>query len=233
MENGDLLDVEGIAVRIATVPEAARIGCEDVTGFQTWMPATRAAARAFQQLETGRTRLLLELGCGLGALGTAMSAATKTSSFLVLTDKELPVLKLAQETAKTNALTKFDVVAYDFVRGPPPWRQHGFETVLAADVLFLDQLAKPLWEALEHLSARYAVVGHQIRRAVYMDKKSGLPCVEPDDSALELFRTCARPRLRGADAVEAEESVALVMAWAKRPLEDEHDEKWTVGRARM
>lgn len=31
--------------------------------------------------------------------------------------KELPVLKLAQETAKTNALTKFDVVAYDFVRG--------------------------------------------------------------------------------------------------------------------
>ncbi|CAK9041370.1 unnamed protein product [Durusdinium trenchii] len=196
MENGDLLDVEGIAVRIATVPEAARIGCEDVTGFQTWMPATRAAARAFQQLE-------------------------------------LPVLKLAQETAKTNALTKFDVVAYDFVRGPPPWRQHGFETVLAADVLFLDQLAKPLWEALEHLSARYAVVGHQIRRAVYMDKKSGLPCVEPDDSALELFRTCARPRLRGADAVEAEESVALVMAWAKRPLEDEHDEKWTVGRARM
>ena len=47
---------------------------------------------------------------------------------------------------------------------------------------------------------------------------------------LENNQPCARFSTGHATS---QESVALVMAWAKRPLEDEHDEKWTVGRARM
>lgn len=218
-ESGDTesVDVDGLSVRLARVPETLRLGCEDVTGFQAWLPATRAAARAFRQLGSVETRLVLELGCGLGALGTAMSRERK--SFVVMTDKELPVLQLAKQTAEANAGVKLDVVAYDFVKGSSPWRQGWFDSVLAADVLFLDQLSSPLFEAFRVAGAGTGILGHQIRRAVYRGA-DGKPCLEAHDSALEGFRQRAEKQLRSTENFPEEESMALVLEWpaqSKRP----------------
>eukprot|EP00434_Breviolum_minutum_P021190 symbB.v1.2.018695.t1/scaffold1410.1/size216244/21 len=213
----ETVDLDGLSVRLAIAPESARVGCEDVTGFQAWMPATRAAARAFRKLQLSESRLVLELGCGLGALGTAMSR--EQGSFIVMTDKELPVLKLAQQTATTNAGAKLDVVAYDFVRGSSPWRQGCFDSVLAADVLFLDQLSNPLFEAFRVAGGSTSVLGHQIRRAVYRGE-DGQPCLEVHDSALERFRQLAKPHLRSTEEFPEEESAALTLEWpssCKRP----------------
>ncbi|CAJ1363572.1 unnamed protein product [Effrenium voratum] len=200
------VDVAGVVVKLPNVPEEARLGCEDVTGFQLWHAATRAAA---QELRPREGRLLLELGCGLGALGSSCRG------FVVLTDKELPVLRLAQRTGHASG-ARFDAVAFDFTRGRQPWRSGCFDTVMAADVLFMDRLAEPLFNAFAHHGlGTVGVLGHQRRRAVFRGP-DGQPCLEPEDSALQKFLERAASHVVQMTEHEDEESVGLVMEWPAR-----------------
>ena len=141
---------------------------QDVTGFQPWMSASRAALAAYGRLAK-TPRLSLELGSGLGALGAAVALG---GGFLIFTDKEPAVLQLTKRTAERNG-AQGDVVAYDFAQ-PSPFRQ-GFDLLLAADVLFLDQLAVPLFTAFDRAQPAVGILGHEIRRAVFKGP-DGQPC---------------------------------------------------------
>ena len=123
------------------------------------------------------------MGSGLGALGTAVAL----DGFLIFTDKEPCVLRLAGRTKALNG-GRGDLVAYDFAQ-PSPFRSC-FDLLLAADVLFLDRLAVPLFTAFEQLQPAVGILGHELRRAVYKGP-DGQPCLEAEDSALEAFRKCA------------------------------------------
>ncbi|CAE8725796.1 unnamed protein product, partial [Polarella glacialis] len=192
-----------VAIKLEAIQAGLRRGCDDVTGFELWQHATAAACKVLpevlEKLRPGPA--VLELGCGLGALG--IFCAQSGASLVLLTDKELPVLHLAVRNAAANSIAtaaRCDAVAYDFTQGRPPWRPGAFDLVVASDVLFLDRLARPLHATFEALSGSCSsargmtsVLGHEVRRAVYRGP-DGEPCVEPEDSALQEFLQAAGPR---------------------------------------
>jgi len=207
----------GIALELPADDDASRDGCEDVTGFELWQPATTAACGALlADRSLVQKRLVLELGCGLGALGVLCGHLGAAG--VLLTDREPAVLRRAVRTAELNGVgARCDFVAVNFARGNSPWRTGVFDLAVASDVLFLDRLARPLFgamEALHHDSDRGAavassvctkrapcerplagVLGHELRQAVYRGP-DGKPCLEPDDSALEEFLRLAGPHAR-------------------------------------
>mmetsp|Transcript_9091 Transcript_9091/g.25399 ORF Transcript_9091/g.25399 Transcript_9091/m.25399 type:complete len:259 (-) Transcript_9091:228-1004(-) len=188
--SGSRFDAGGITVELAVPDDHVRQGCEDVTGFELWRPARISGA----------------LGVCCGILGAAA---------VLLTDREPAVLRLASRSAAlSGAAARCDFVAVDFARGRPPWRSGVFDLAVASDVLFLDRLARPLLGTLRALVGEHgsscavaapasteqiqkltAVVGHEVRRAVYRGP-DGQPSLEPDDSALEEFLRAAGPRAR-------------------------------------
>jgi len=180
------LDIGGVSIFLAGVPADARVGSEDVTGFELWQPATRAASEFLvsnPSLVQGRT--VLELGCGLGALG--ILCAKLGASWVCLTDKEDQVLQLAKKNAVMNSVSsRCDVMTLDFTVSATVCLRAPFDLVVASDVLFLDKLAAPLQATILSLTPKAAVLGHEVRKAVYRGP-DGLPCVEEHDSALTSF----------------------------------------------
>mmetsp|Transcript_45536 Transcript_45536/g.131922 ORF Transcript_45536/g.131922 Transcript_45536/m.131922 type:complete len:268 (-) Transcript_45536:71-874(-) len=200
--------VEGISLELAEDDGTSREGCEDVTGFELWRPATAAACRALSaDTSLVRRRLVLELGCGLGALGAFCSHLGAAG--VLLTDREPAVLRLAARTAAlSGASARCDFVAVNFAKGKTPWRSGVFDLAVASDVLFLDSLARPLLGAFQALHGDQAprpaaprerplaaVLGHEVRRAVYRGA-DGQPRLEAADSALEEFLELAGPHAR-------------------------------------
>eukprot|EP00746_Dinoflagellata_sp_MGD_P015948 gnl/MRDRNA2_/MRDRNA2_135732_c0_seq1.p1 gnl/MRDRNA2_/MRDRNA2_135732_c0~~gnl/MRDRNA2_/MRDRNA2_135732_c0_seq1.p1 ORF type:complete len:254 (+),score=41.97 gnl/MRDRNA2_/MRDRNA2_135732_c0_seq1:80-841(+) len=169
--------------------DACRHGCADTTGFELWLPATVAAAAALQHRQV-RGQSLIELGCGLGALG--IFCAKLEVGHIVMTDKEVSVLDLARLNAQSNGVAgRCDFVAWDFQNGQSPWRHSVgnravFDLAVGSDILFLDKLADPLFKAVQDVGVPHAVIGHERRRAVYR-AADGSICFEPEDSALALL----------------------------------------------
>ncbi|CAE8639763.1 unnamed protein product, partial [Polarella glacialis] len=60
-----------VAIKLEAIQAGLRRGCDDVTGFELWQHATAAACKVLpevlEKLRPGPA--VLELGCGLGALG--------------------------------------------------------------------------------------------------------------------------------------------------------------------
>ena len=156
-------------MRLPVVSESASIGSE-------------AGLEAVCALDAGChwvSTLDVSLAGGLGSLRPAgqdaeaePGVAALGGGFLIFTDKEPAVLQLTKRTAERNG-AQGDVVAYDFAQ-PSPFRQ-GFDLLLAADVLFLDQLAVPLFTAFDRAQPAVGILGHEIRRAVFKGP-DGQPC---------------------------------------------------------
>eukprot|EP00421_Protoceratium_reticulatum_P043939 CAMPEP_0168454542 /NCGR_PEP_ID=MMETSP0228-20121227/50273_1 /TAXON_ID=133427 /ORGANISM="Protoceratium reticulatum, Strain CCCM 535 (=CCMP 1889)" /LENGTH=224 /DNA_ID=CAMNT_0008469329 /DNA_START=43 /DNA_END=714 /DNA_ORIENTATION=- len=206
------LVIGNTAVELEVVDEDKLHGCTDVTGFYIWQPAMVAACRALLLDESlVRSRLVLEFGCGLGGLG--IFCAKSGAASVILTDHEPAVLRLAARNASLNRVgSRCDFVAADFARGRSPWRPGVADLAVASDVLFLDRLAPALLGALEALAGEQggtagdhgsrgapcslsAVVGHEVRRAVYRGL-DGVAVLEQDDSVLEEFMRRAGPHAR-------------------------------------
>jgi len=201
------IEISGISIEVMGVAGTLRHGCSDVTGFEFWRPATLAACRALAAHSENlvRGRCVLEFGCGLGVLG--IFCAKLGAAHVLLTDKEPVVLRLAALNALTNGVgARCDFAVHDVVTAAyPPWRGMAFDLVVASDILFLDSLARPLATAIESAlvtarpssapgrqSLSFAVLGHEIRRAIYRGA-DGRPCLEPEDSALQEFLRIAGP----------------------------------------
>eukprot|EP00933_Yihiella_yeosuensis_P057722 TRINITY_DN5774_c0_g1_i10.p1 TRINITY_DN5774_c0_g1~~TRINITY_DN5774_c0_g1_i10.p1 ORF type:complete len:269 (+),score=53.75 TRINITY_DN5774_c0_g1_i10:56-808(+) len=239
------LMLEGVDVKLTAIEGGLRVGCDDVTGFELWQPATLAASEALGELLDKKQKgVALELGCGLGALG--IFAARRGAGHVLLTDKELPVLQIAARNAAANGV-QCEAVAYDFSRGRSPWRSGVFDLILASDVLFLDRLARPLYGTVEALagcssaapsadckrgksssSATTAIIGHEVRRAVYRGP-DGEPCIEPEDSALKAFLEVAGSHARKVEPRSKDSpAVAVVLSF-----KNEEDESQVMKRRRI
>lgn len=233
-----------VSISLQAFADELRCGCEDVTGFEVWRPATSAACRCLLAEADAlvRKRNVLELGCGLGALGVACGLLG--AAHVVLSDRECAVLGLARQNAEANGVSnRCDFVVVDFAKGRPPFRAGAFDLQVASDVLFLDRLARPLLRTFEALAsdggecggsssgaaggghgrpAAVAVVGHEVRRAVFRGP-DGQPKIEEQDSALSLFLDLATSigaevevpiDDRAADgSTHGSEAVAVVLRW--------------------
>mmetsp|Transcript_101507 Transcript_101507/g.326223 ORF Transcript_101507/g.326223 Transcript_101507/m.326223 type:complete len:365 (+) Transcript_101507:63-1157(+) len=144
-----------VSVSLQAFADELRCGCEDVTGFEVWRPATSAACRCLLAEADAlvRKRNVLELGCGLGALGVACGLLG--AAHVVLSDRESAVLGLARQNAEANGVSnRCDFAVVDFAKGRPPFRAGAFDLQVASDVLFLDRLARPLLRTFEVLLVR-------------------------------------------------------------------------------
>mmetsp|Transcript_101506 Transcript_101506/g.326220 ORF Transcript_101506/g.326220 Transcript_101506/m.326220 type:complete len:299 (+) Transcript_101506:63-959(+) len=233
-----------VSVSLQAFADELRCGCEDVTGFEVWRPATSAACRCLLAEADAlvRKRNVLELGCGLGALGVACGLLG--AAHVVLSDRESAVLGLARQNAEANGVSnRCDFAVVDFAKGRPPFRAGAFDLQVASDVLFLDRLARPLLRTFEALAsdggecggsssgaagggrgrpAAVVVVGHEVRRAVFRGP-DGQPQIEEQDSALSLFLDLATST--GAEvevpiddraacgSTHGSEAVAVVLRW--------------------
>ncbi|KAI3430311.1 hypothetical protein D9Q98_004907 [Chlorella vulgaris] len=166
----------------------------DLIGLDIW-PASIALCRylaAHPYLVVGQH--VLELGAGMGLPGL-LSASLGAASAL-LTDYEPAVLTQLVENAMLNSVQqRCSSQLVDFccpVAGLRPEQQGSWRLVLVADVLYAERIAQPLAQTLKlalHPEG-VALVGHQVRRAVYLDPATRLPCLEPEDGALEAFKQC-------------------------------------------
>eukprot|EP00927_Polykrikos_kofoidii_P050933 TRINITY_DN44768_c0_g1_i1.p1 TRINITY_DN44768_c0_g1~~TRINITY_DN44768_c0_g1_i1.p1 ORF type:complete len:280 (+),score=40.19 TRINITY_DN44768_c0_g1_i1:30-842(+) len=231
-------NVAGHVVKVPSCSAELRLGCEDVTGFELWQPATTAACR--ELIVDGGVRVrgkrVLELGCGLGTLG--IFCAKLGASHVLLTDREPSVLSLARKSAETNNVAdRCDFAVFDFAAGSPPWTDEVFDLVVASDILFLDRLAEQLAKALDQLSCGGkstsgskvkrpldCILGHELRRAVFRGP-DGQPQMEDTDSAFEAFRRVAGPRMVTSTihgdgertAATVVESVGIRLEWIPGP----------------
>lgn len=186
------VSIAGHEVVLECFDESRRVGCEDGTGFEVWHPATAAACWALMEDPSlVRGQHVLELGCGLGVLG--ILCAKLGAASVLFTDREGAVIRLAERNALLNGVaSRSDFMVLDFTRTLPPCRAATFDLVVASDVLFRDKMARPLSDFLNGLACASspkqlkAVLGHEVRRAVYRGSE-GEPRQEETDSSLELF----------------------------------------------
>ena len=95
-------------------------------------PSARALARVIGEGPSLEGRRVLELGCGLGAVGIAAAARGAT---VVLSDLSKDAIELAERNAERNGLS---VSARVFDWTAPPEDLGRFDRIFAADVFYED-----------------------------------------------------------------------------------------------
>lgn len=136
------------------------------TGRRVWDGAVVLAKLLEQNVELVRGKRVLEVGAGRGVAGLA--AARLGAASTVLTD--LPYcLETLREAAQLNGDRHVEVEDFDWFQPEDFVQREGkdFDVVLAADVIWLQQLVEPLAGALHAVALRspnvQIVVVHQTR----------------------------------------------------------------------
>src|SRR5688572_16974668 len=138
VSNLDLGDVRLELEQVAELDVLARSSLQQKTDpyWAYLWPSARALARMVADLPDLEGRRVLDLGCGLGAVG--LSAAAKGANVL-LADIRSEALELVRRNAKRNRLS-VETRQLDFSDPPPDLGT--FDTILAADVLYEDGMLR-------------------------------------------------------------------------------------------
>ena len=135
LELGDVhLELEQVA-EMTSLARTSLIQKTDPYWAYLW-PSARALAKMVAGLPDLEGRRILDLGCGLGAVGLA--AAAKGGDVL-LADIKSEALELVARNAARNGLA-VETRLLDF--GAPPDDLGTFDTILAADVLYEDGMLR-------------------------------------------------------------------------------------------
>jgi predicted nicotinamide N-methyase len=154
----ETLEVDGVVVPTSGVPNSG-----EGTGLTTWDGGIVLAKYLERAPALVRGRRVLELGAGTGAVGLAAAALGATS--VLLTDLPYVQANLDANVAALG-LASASVAVLDWTAPLPP-DLPPVDVVVAADVVWLDELLPPFLATLDALLARaeapVALLAHQTR----------------------------------------------------------------------
>jgi predicted nicotinamide N-methyase len=158
----ETLHVRGRAVAVCEGESTAGL---DTTGSLLWDASQALLDHLVQrQDKDGRSldlSLVVELGCGTGALGVAL--VWLGAARVVCTDL-LHALPLAAQTLHRNGVaSKAETCELAFGSAPPPRLAEEATLVLASDVVYAPQLVQPLCETLRHFAGAKILLCNKIR----------------------------------------------------------------------
>lgn len=165
----------------------------DHLGLDIWPAALELCTYLSRHPELVSGVDIIELGAGVGLPG--LLAAKLGAKQAVLTDYEPSVVAFSGNNASLNNITdNCSAITLDWTQldDLPPQHRHAYSLVLAADVLYVEELMPWFIQAAELLmgvdNQSILLLGHQSRRALIIDPVTNTPEVHDRDVAFERFQ---------------------------------------------